>query len=393
MKRIPGINGALAVRITGAEQVRFLNLCTRHGIAFCGLRKEADAMSGTVSLSGFRLMFQLRHKADVHIRVTKRSGIYFLIRRNRTRKAAYLAAAAAFAGLYLMSLFIWDIAFEGNVRYTDSFLRRFVSEEGCQPGMRVSSIVCSELEKKIRNEMDGIVWVSARVDGTRLVIRIRENTDNAAKQEDVQPRSLYASRSGVIERMVTRSGVPAAAEGEEVSEGQLLVSGLVPVSDDNGETARMEEVAADADVFIRYGSWFECRISRKQTETVCVGQKTRYGLLLPGMELFLSYGFPADAELVTEEVPIRLFGSLYLPGAVEKKTARILQKEEVMRSDSEMTAQAEARFLDYLENLDDLGVEIIENNVTIDVHEDFCLMKGTLLLEQNAVKAAPVESS
>jgi hypothetical protein len=47
--------------------------------------------------------------------------------------------------------------------------------------------------------------------------------------------------------------------------------------------------------------------------------------------------------------------------------------------------------LNFLENLEKIGVEILENNVTIEMNEEFCLMKGTLLLEQNAVLEVPIE--
>lgn len=50
--------------------------------------------------------------------------------------------------LYVMSLFVWDIDFAGNMRYTDSYLLQFVKNEGYKPGMKISSVACDRLEKQ-----------------------------------------------------------------------------------------------------------------------------------------------------------------------------------------------------------------------------------------------------
>ena len=77
---------------------------------------------------------------------------------------------------------------------------------------------CERIVKDIRKEFDDIVWVSAYVTGTRLMIQVKENTDTfpmeAAKEEP--PNDIVADKDGRITSIVTRNGVPCVKPGDEV---------------------------------------------------------------------------------------------------------------------------------------------------------------------------------
>ena len=101
--------------------------------------------------------------------------------------------------------------------------------------MKISSVACDRLEKRLRNEFDDITWVSARLEGTRLVVEIEENNTASAKEKEQTPCSLKASKSGIIARMITRRGTPLVKKGDQVEKGDLLVSGLLPIYNDSQE--------------------------------------------------------------------------------------------------------------------------------------------------------------
>ena len=83
------------------------------------------------------------------------------------------------AGLILfMTRFIWGIDISGNLSYTDDTLKRFLSSENVKDGMQKSDVNCRKIVQDLRKKYDRIIWVSASVDGCRLVIRIKENEDD-----------------------------------------------------------------------------------------------------------------------------------------------------------------------------------------------------------------------
>ncbi len=381
----------ITLEIKGPELVRFLNICAFHRVVFYETAEMEEGISCQIALKDLKTVYENRHKARISIRIIKKQGIYFNYRKNRKRKAAYLFALGAFVLLYVMSMFIWDISFEGNVRYTDSFLLDFVKEAGYYPGMRIDSISCSELERAIRNQYDDITWVSAMIDGTRLVIMIKENNDAEPVTEQSVPSDLFASQSGLITKMVTRTGVPKAAVGDRVEKGSLLISGAVPVMNDSQETDHYIYSQASADVWIRYETWYEYRINRRQKRRIYSRIFDRHAFLAMGHRFMIPIGKAGECEEVfIEQKPFKLFENFYLPFGIEEITYREYTEEIVSCSDAELKEQANVHFLNFLNDLEKIGVEIIENNVTIDINEEFCLIKGTLILEENAVYEVPL---
>ena len=109
---------------------------------------------------------------------------------------------------------------------------------------------CDRIVKDIRKEFDDIVWVSAYVTGTRLMIQVKENTDTfSAESSNKEPSNdIVAEKDGVITSIITRNGVPLVKPGDAVKKGDILVSGKVEVKNDAGEIVNYQYQNADADI-------------------------------------------------------------------------------------------------------------------------------------------------
>ena len=68
-----------------------------------------------------------------------------------------------------------------------------------------------------------------------------------------------------MESIITRSGVPLAEPGDICRAGDVLVSGQVPIKNDSGEIIRYEPVQADADIVIRWTSYYYDEFTRQYT--------------------------------------------------------------------------------------------------------------------------------
>ena len=118
-------------------------------------------------------------------------------------------------------------------------------------GMLKARINCEDLEASMRTSFPEITWVSARVSGTRLLIHIKENEVlSTIPEKDETPCDIVASQPGVITSMVVRQGVAQVCVGDQVEEGQVLVSGRVPIIGDNEEEINAYMVHAE-DVYKR----------------------------------------------------------------------------------------------------------------------------------------------
>ena len=116
--------------------------------------------------------------------------------------------------------------------------------------MSKKKINCSEVAAAVRKNFPEITWVSARIEGTRLILNIQEGIIQKEINSNTSPCNLLADKDGVITDMIVRRGIPVKKPGDSCKKGELLVSGELHIMNDSQEVLRKEYVHADADIFI-----------------------------------------------------------------------------------------------------------------------------------------------
>lgn len=101
-----------------------------------------------------------------------------------------------------MSHYIWNIDITGNSTRTDETLLEFLKTKSVKNGMAKSDVDCQRIVKDIRKEYDDIIWVSASIRGTRLIIQVKENEDSPAVTADLSGVKDDAQGDGVKEENV-----------------------------------------------------------------------------------------------------------------------------------------------------------------------------------------------
>ena len=97
-----------------------------------------------------------------------------------------------------------------------------------------------------------ITFVSARVQGTRLLLTIQEENLTEDIRQTNSPCNLISDLDGEIVNIVIRNGTPLVKTGDICKQGDILVSGEVPILNDSQEVVRVEYVPADADIYVRH---------------------------------------------------------------------------------------------------------------------------------------------
>ncbi len=390
------INGYVRICLRGGSPERFLNLCNARGLTIwgilCGKNGEYAAF---MPLKDVRRVKPLVKKSGVHFRITGRFGLPFFIYRNKKRWYWAAGLGAFFLLLYTMTLFIWDIEFEGNYRYTDDNLRVSLEKQEIRCGILKGKIDCGELEAFLRTDLPEVTWVSVSITGTRLFVRIRENEVlSHVPQTDQSPCDLVAAKSGTIRSMVVREGVPQVEVGDTVEAGQLLVSGRIPVIGDDGAEITSHLVRADADIEAETTEEYEKKLPLVRTVRTPAGQKRR-GLYLKAGPLSFTFLMPASGEkeewdYQMEERQAKLFSNYYLPfylGIIEGK--RMVSYERAY-TQQELSDLAEEARKENREKLEEKGVQILENNDKIEKSVSGYQIKGQMVVVESIVKRQPV---
>lgn len=386
------LKGFVRIRVRGYSPERFLNLCKARHILIWDLQNVENEYEMNLSIRDFRKIKPLVKKARAHVTVTERHGLPFFLHRNRKRKMFPVGMLACCVLLYVLSLFIWDIRIEGNRARSTDVLLTYLAEEQIVHGMRKKDVDCKEIQSLLRIHFPDLTWVSARISGTQLLIRVRENQDLETEQQEeagvIESCDLVAARSGVVTGILVRSGTAQVQPGDEVEAGTVLVSGAVDIQDDSGEVVGVQEVRADGDVRARTLYAYEDSFALSHEVRHFTGKK-RYGFSVRAGRALFSFCDPRTFSLYTTvetEHPLHLTGNFYLPlsfGVIEWAEYEIYTEKYTAE---EAKCLAEAHLNEFLNNLLQKGVQIVGNDVKIDSGRNFCVSKGEIeTLEEIAV--------
>ena len=273
LKIIRYIKGYIRIRITGYSTERFLNACSHKGIVLWGLTPVNRAYEMNIQVKGFRQLKPIIRKTGTKVVIVGRFGLPFFLHKYRKRKLFFAGALLSLALVFLLSRYIWNIDIQGNLSYTDETLLRFLESTQVTNGMPVSEVDCARIVKDIRKEYNDIIWVSASIKGTRLIIQVKENEDSLPAMDEVNPEpageqlqedkamDIVADQDCIITKIVPRNGIPMVKEGQQVKAGEILVSGQVPVLDDSGTVIGYQYHKADADIQGRTSIEYQNEIS------------------------------------------------------------------------------------------------------------------------------------
>ncbi|WP_242847336.1 sporulation protein YqfD [Dorea sp. D27] len=405
------IKGYVQIRVIGYSAERFLNACSHRGIYIWGLRPSNGAYEMYMSVDGFRKLKPIIKKTGTRVVVAGRFGLPFFLHRYRKRKLFFIGAFLSVALIYILSLFIWDIDIEGNLSQTDENILEFLQTKEVEHGMKKSSVDCARIVKDIRKEYDGIIWVSASIQGSRLIIQVKENEDSlpaagggeelkeedtgsADGKEEEEPQDIVADIDCTITEIITRKGTPEVKEGDAVKKGDLLVCGRVPVNNDAGETTGYHYHKSDADIkgkaVIPYEqeqdiTYIEKELPevKRQELYIKIG-RYRFGL---GSR---KHGYE-HYEVLSQEKRWKIGEEFYLPVSTGTRTIQPYRTEKHKYSDKQLQAMLSARFDKYCEDLEKKGVEIIENDVKIYTGSEKAIAKGNLTVIMPIGATAPTE--
>lgn len=386
-KLLSWMKGSVRIRIAGGFCERFLNLCAYHNIRLWSLHPVENGYEAELSLNGFRHLKPLVKKCHVNVRILEKRGIPFFLFRHRKRKALLFALLGAGSLICFLSLFIWDIEIVGNRSVTDERILDYLNMEQIHQGILKSTLDYRQLAADLRQYFPELTWVSVKLQGTRLLIDLKENGDRAEEAEDSAPADLISDVDGVIVRMVTRAGTPLVSAGTAIRKGDLLVSGSVELLNDSGEVYGYQYTAADADIFVKTEYSYQDTVEHKQLKKRYTGNVTsrrllKIGALQAGLPFF---GNPYEQyDCVADTRQLRLLENFYVPVFYSKIVLREYRTTWQICSPEEAEEQLNRNLQNFLEKIQQKGVQIFQNNVKIESTDSVSTAGGTLVLLQKA---------
>lgn len=391
---LPYLNGFIKIRIHGGQTERFLNLCMSRGIILWDLSGASDgSYSCFLSTRHFFLLAPARRKTKVQIHILEKHGLPFFFANSKNKKAFFAGILLSGILLFVLSGRIWNIHIEGNRINTTPEILKFLEKQGISHGIPKKQVNCSSVASQIRERYPETAWVSAKIQGTRLIITVKEGNYQTIRSEGKPvPCSICAEGEGKIVKMITRSGVPLKKIGDTCKKGDILVLGRLELKNDAQEVFRYEYVHADADIYIKRKLPYYAELPMEYEKEIFFEKEKKGGFIKAG-SLYLEWGAKPQKgwKRMTEEHPLRFTENFELPLSVGSVTLRQYKKKSVLRKEDEAKAEAFRILQKYEKKLMEKGVQIFANNVKIEVDHKNCISSGTLEIIEKIGKEVPVE--
>lgn len=391
------IRGYLRIRVSGFSPERFMNLCSNKGILLSNIVREGGVYYMDINLKGFWELRPIVRKTGTKVVVLERYGLPFFLPKLLKRKV--FVGGLVFTAVFWIwsSLYIWDIEFLGNYRITVDMLETFLQENNVNIGMKKDELNIELLEKKMRRQFSEITWASAKLEGTKLLIAIKENDAPIilTQEKEAPGKNLVSEYDGTIVSIIVRSGVPKVVIGDTVEKGAILVEGMVPVYNDDTTLREYIYVDADADIVLEHVRSFSARLSFDHIEKEYTGREKKRHYLrfgekewrIPQERPFLIYD-----SVIRESRPL-LFEKLSIPVYIGSYLHREYVNMEYEYSLDEAREQLNKKLTAFLTSLEEKGVQIIEKDVKIDTNGNSWVISGKFLVRESVGKSVTIDKT
>lgn len=362
------IRGYVRISVSGSFPERFLNLCAAFGLHLWGVFREDGKINACCSAAAFLKMRRAAKKSGCRIKIVKKTGLYFALRRLTRRRVLIFGTVIFAAALLLSSSFIWTVRVDGNENMTESEIKFLAESCGLKQGVVKYKVNTRKFEEAALLSEPRLAWIYPEVKGTVLYIHVREKTEFSPPEDVKAPCEVVARRSGVIEKITVKRGRALVKKGDTVTKGRVLITGDGYLHADGSVTASF---------------WVQKtkKLTGEKRVTRYTGrEKTRYTVKIGdfGMRLAFSGKKPFDECEITESTKnLVIFGDIPLPVTVKSEHCKeTYTVKEKITAEEEAENEKEKITAEYEKELPD-GVVLSEVTHEIEEAEDGAYLKVT----------------
>ena len=246
-----------------------------------------------------------------------------------------------------------------------------------------SEKLCRKWENELKTKCDVLlqcadpdVMKSVEIKGSMVNVYIKENysmNKEAVKSVYSDGEDIVSSCQGVVKKIITRSGTPLVACGDEVQEGQVLVSGRVAVTDDSGTELYQVDVCPDADILVHTVIAYDDILEREYGYRQYT--KRRYSSLIiennSGLiKLTKPHRRIEQYDIITQKYPLIVAGGIdtgIVIGVENRKEYKVMNDRY---NDVQLEDILNERLQMYISHMEQKGVQIMDCRVNIDTTDD-----------------------
>ena len=367
------LKGEVTGRVESGFPERVLNLCAEYGITFWDLNWESPvAFTFTMARRDWKRLRKLSRRIDCDMTAVEWKGTPFFLGRLRHRYGLWVTLGVCLTALVYGSFFIWDFQVEGNVKVSEEEILRALERHGVRFGTYGYAVDSPELRNYILLEIPELSYIAVNVKGCRAYVQVRERIPSPEIVSKREPGNTVAAKDALITAIQPWDGEKQVLPGSMVTEGQLLISGVV-----ENDFAGVRYLRGMGKVYGR--TWYElrCKVPLKVRKKRYTGEKEVRQALLVGkkrINFYFSSSIPGDTcDKIVNREKWRLPGDIPLPVTAVREELRPYTLEERERSEVEALRLADIVLTARLEGCMEEG-EVLRRELSFQTEGDMLVV-------------------
>ncbi|AGF54705.1 sporulation protein YqfD [Clostridium saccharoperbutylacetonicum N1-4(HMT)] len=213
----------ITIEVSALKPERILNVLWNNSIYTSNIVKiDLLTIRFNINFNEYKEAESLIKKNNGKVRIVKVSDMIIIFMKLKKKFSLVIGAVMFFGVIYILSNYIWAIDIETQRNLSPFEIRQQLFSIGIKPGLSKSQINVYDIEKKMENINDQILWIRTRVEGSTLKIIIKEKV-NPPLTEKTLYNQVIAKMDGEVKRVYSSSGNAIVAPGDIVKKGDELI--------------------------------------------------------------------------------------------------------------------------------------------------------------------------
>ena len=220
------IRGYYVITVEGIETESFLNYLIRNKIYVYNVNKVDKAkIQFCINREDYRRLKKIHRSNKFEIKVKSQTGIPFIAKRIYTYRGMLVCAIISLVILMSTCLFVTDVYISAPEGINKSALKEELYAQGIKPGVYKKSIDRKVVRDNVMSKFDKIAYLSINVKGTNIFVNVTKKDESQNSDNNSNYCNIIATKDGIIEKVVARSGEARVKEGDIVKKGDVLING------------------------------------------------------------------------------------------------------------------------------------------------------------------------
>lgn len=363
----------ITIEVSALKPERILNVLWNSSIYTSNIVKiDLLTIRFNINFNEYKEAETLIKKNNGKVRIVKVSDMIIIFMKLKKKFSLVIGAVMFFGVIYILSNYIWAIDIETQRNLSPFEIRQQLFSIGIKPGLSKSQINVYDIEKKMENINDQILWIRTRVEGSTLKIIIKEKV-NPPLTEKTLYNQVIAKMDGEVKRVYSSSGNAIVAPGDIVKKGDELI---LPIQ---GREGFEREVKPSGTVIANtfYEKFMEVQVSGEKLQRTGKKNSDIY-LSFWGKKIYLKKAINRFDNYDKIEEKNRFFNQIIY---FQKKGRNIsLDKDATVKESAE---KLEGSLRKTLSN----DSKIIDRKITVeDISDGKILIKVIFTVEQDIAK-------